>query len=283
MSPLWVAIKKNRGAHLSFWFLMTLVILAVFAPWVSPHSPTQVYPEHFRQPPIWLAGGGWPFILGTDDLGRDLLSRLIYGARVSLMVGFMVVSLSLSVGLILGVLAGYFGGRVDALIMRFVDVLMSLPSILLAIVIVAVLGPSLTNSVIAVSVVSLPNFIRIIRGAVLAEKVKSYVDASHGFGSTHFRVAVLNILPNCVAPIIVQSTLGFSDGILNVAALGFLGLGAQPPTPEWGAMLSDSKAYIESAWWLVTLPGLCILFVVLCFNILGDGLRDALDPKLKGR
>ncbi len=283
LAPVWRALKKNRGALISFWFLVFLTTVAVFAPWLSPHSPTQVYTEHFRSPPVWMSGGSFEFFLGTDDLGRDLLSRLMYGARVSLAVGLMVVSLSLSVGLVLGVLAGYFGGRLDSLIMRLVDILMSLPSILLAIVIVAVLGPSLTNSVIAVSVVSLPNFIRIIRGAVMAEKMKSYVDATHGFGASHFRVAVLNILPNCMAPIIVQATLGFSDGILNVAALGFLGLGAQPPTPEWGAMLSDSRAYIESAWWLVTLPGLCILVVVLSFNILGDGLRDALDPKLKGR
>lgn len=278
---LWKTLSKNKAAILSLGLLVFFVFLAVFAPWVAPYSPTEIHTDSFSLPPFFVEGGTFQFPLGTDDLGRDLLSRLIYGARVSLGVGLMVVTLSVIVGVSLGVLAGYAGGWIDSVIMRSVDIMMSLPSILLAIVVVSILGPSLFNAILAVSVVALPAFIRIVRAAVLDEKNKAYVTASVNFGANHWRLAVLSILPNCLAPIIVQATLGFSDGILNAAALGFLGLGAQAPTPEWGVMLSDARAYIESAWWLVTLPGLCILVVVLSFNILGDGLRDALDPKLK--
>jgi ABC-type dipeptide/oligopeptide/nickel transport system permease subunit len=275
------ALAKNKGALISLSLLVLLTLVAVFAPLVAPFSPSQVHEAGLGLPPSFAANGVSGFFLGTDDLGRDTFSRLIYGARVSLGVGLMVVLLSATFGIFLGLLAGYFGGWFDAVVMRAVDILMSLPSILLAIVVVSVLGPSLLNAVIAVSMVALPGFIRVVRSSVLAEKSKTYVSASKGFGASHFRIAVQNVLPNCMAPIIVQATLGFSDGILNVAALGFLGLGAQPPTPEWGVMLSDARAYIENAWWLVTLPGLCILVVVLSFNLLGDGLRDALDPKLK--
>ncbi|MCB0384984.1 MAG: ABC transporter permease subunit [Bdellovibrionales bacterium] len=278
---LWRSFCRNKGALGSLIMLAVLSAIALFAPLVAPHDPTWVFEGSHNIPPFWMAGGNSGFLLGTDDIGRDVLSRLIYGARVSLGVGLMVVTLTLAVGGFLGLVAGYFGGWIDSVILRAVDVLMSLPSILLAIVVVAVLGPSLTNAVIAVSIVALPSFIRIVRASVLAEKAKPYVDATVSFGAGHTRIAVKNILPNCMAPIIIQATLGFSDGILNAAALGFLGLGAQPPTPEWGVMLSDARSYIESAWWLVTLPGVCILVVVLCFNLLGDGLRDALDPKLK--
>ncbi|MCB0366852.1 MAG: ABC transporter permease subunit [Bdellovibrionaceae bacterium] len=278
---LWRSFCRNKGALASLVLLTVLSLVALLAPWVAPHDPTWVNEGALNIPPFWMTGGSVEFLLGTDDIGRDVLSRLIYGARVSLGVGLMVVTLTLATGSFFGLLAGYFGGWVDSVILRAVDILMSLPSILLAIVVVAVLGPSLTNAVIAVSIVALPSFIRIVRASVLAEKAKPYVDATVSFGASHTRIAVRNILPNCMAPIIVQATLGFSDGILNAAALGFLGLGAQPPTPEWGVMLSDARSYIESAWWLVTLPGVCILVVVLCFNLLGDGLRDALDPKLK--
>ncbi|MCB0340949.1 MAG: ABC transporter permease subunit [Pseudobdellovibrionaceae bacterium] len=283
MSALWKRLISNRGSLLGLVILIAFVVVALAAPWLSPSTPEAVHEEALKIPPVWANGGSMAFPLGTDDLGRDLLSRLIYGARVSLGVGVLVVFLSLLLGGTLGVIAGYFGGWVDSFIMRMVDILMSIPTILLAIVVVAVLGPSLINGVIAVSIVGLPGFIRIVRAAVLAEKAKPYVDAAVGFGASHWRVAAKNIVPNCMAPIIVQATLSFSDGILNVAALGFLGLGAQPPTPEWGVMLADSRAYIESAPWLVTLPGVCILIVVLSFNILGDGLRDALDPKLRGQ
>ncbi|MCB0422050.1 MAG: ABC transporter permease subunit [Bdellovibrionales bacterium] len=273
----------SKGALMGLILLVLFVSVALGAQWLAPHSPEEVFSESLNLPPFWADDAHQSHLLGTDDLGRDSLSRLIYGARVSLGVGALVVILSMIVGTALGLAAGYLGGWTDQVIMRGVDVLMSLPSILLAIVVVAILGPGLMNGIIAVSIVALPGFIRVVRAAVLTEKAKTYVDASICLGASSWRISLFQILPNCMAPIIVQSTLGFSDGILNVAALGFLGMGAQAPTPEWGAMLSDSRAYIESSPWLVMLPGLCILLVVLSFNILGDGLRDALDPKLKGR
>lgn len=270
---------ENKGATIAAAVLLVVVCLSILAPVVSPYDPLTVNPEHLRLPPVWSEGGGYEHFLGTDSIGRDVLSRLIHGARVSLGTGLLVVILSLSFGMLLGTLAGYFSGWVDSLITRMMDILMSLPSILLAIVIAAVLGPSLVNGIVAVSIVALPGFVRVIRAAVMAEKAKLYTDASQCLGASHFRTMVKHILPNCLAPVTVQATLGFSDGLLNVAALGFLGLGAQGATPEWGLMLAGGKGYMSSNPWLVTLPGLCILVVVLCFNILGDGLRDAFDPK----
>jgi ABC-type dipeptide/oligopeptide/nickel transport system permease subunit len=280
-SKFWKKFKRNKGALASLGVLVVLVGVAVLAPWIAPHSPIEVHEGQLRTVPFWSEGAVAGYPLGTDDLGRDTFSRLIFGARISLGVGALVVVLSLFIGGLLGLVAGYFAGWIDNLVVGLVDILMSLPSILLAIAVVAVLGPSLMNGVIAVSVVALPGFIRIVRAAVINEKQKLYVDASTSFGASDFRKIFVSILPNCLAPIIVQATLGFSDGILNVAALGFLGLGTQPPTPEWGAMLADARHLMESSPWLVTLPGVCILIVVLCFNILGDGLRDAFDPKLK--
>lgn len=221
------------------------------------------------------------FILGTDDLGRDLLSRLIYGARISVGVGFLVTVLSLITGTLIGLVAGYKGGRVDALIMRLMDILMSLPSILLAIVVVAILGTGLFNAVIAVSIIKIPSFVRLVRASVIVEKEKDYIIASRSFGAGDLSQIFINIFPNVLAPLIVQSTLAFSDGILDIAALGFLGLGAQPPLPEWGTILVNAKNFFQSSPYIVTLPGVCILIVVLGFNLLGDGLRDALDPRLK--
>jgi ABC-type dipeptide/oligopeptide/nickel transport system permease subunit len=281
LSELYFELKKNRGAMIGVVIIFLATIIALLAPLLAPHDPTFVYSEALRLPPSFTVGGNSSFFLGTDDLGRDLLSRLIYGSRISLSVGFAVVILSLTTGTILGVVAGYFGGFIDKTIMRGTDLIMSLPSILFAIVIVAVLGPGISNAIIAVSIVAVPNFIRIIRAQVMVEKNRQYVYAARLFGAGHFRIMFIEILPNCMAPLIVQASLGFSDGILNCAALGFLGLGAQAPMSEWGTMLSDARSYIESSPWMVTLPGLCILIVVLSFNLLGDGLRDALDPRLK--
>ncbi len=287
-SPLrefWYFFSQNKGAVVGLIFIIICTIVATFAPWLAPYPPDAdgIHPlflDHIKQFPVWQ-GGSWEFVLGTDDIGRDLLSRLIYGARVSLGVGFSVVCFSATIGSAIGLISGYAGGLLDKIIMRCTDILMSLPSILLAIVVAALLGPNLWNAIFAVSIVAIPGFIRIARAAVLAEKNKQYVTAVKSFGSGHFRVLILNILPNCVAPLIVQAALSFSDGILNVAALGFLGLGAQPPTAEWGTMLSDARKFNETAPYLVILPGLCILIVVLAFNLLGDGLRDTFDPKLK--
>ena len=278
---LFFELKKNKGSLIGIILIILSTLIALLAPILAPHDPTAVYTEALRLPPSFIAGGNSLFPLGTDDLGRDLLSRLIYGSRISLSVGFMVVILSLITGTILGVFAGFYGGFVDKTIMRITDLIMSLPSILFAIVIVAVLGPGISNAIVAVSVVAIPNFVRIIRAQVMVEKNRQYVSAAKLYGAGHFRLMFIEILPNCMAPLIVQATLGFSDGILNCAALGFLGLGAQAPMAEWGTMLSDARSFIESSPWMVTLPGLCILIVVLSFNLLGDGLRDALDPRLK--
>lgn len=277
----WNSLSRNHGAVVSLMFLLGVLLVALMAPLISPYSPETLFEGSFNLPPCWFQKGDHRFILGTDDIGRDLLSRLIFGARISMGVGVMVVSLSLLVGGSLGLLSGYVGGWVDQMILRSVDALMALPSILLALVVVAVLGPGLWHAVLAVSFISLPPFIRIVRASVSAQILKPYVEATVSFGASHWRIALGHILPNCLAPLIVQVALGFSDGILNVAALGFLGLGAQPPTPEWGAMLADSRLFMESSWWLVTFPGLCILLVVLGFNLLGDGLRDAWDPRLR--
>lgn len=280
-SELYFELKKNRGAMIGIIIILISLLIALLAPLIAPHNPAEVFPEALRLPPSFSQGGQSSFFFGTDDIGRDLLSRLIYGSRISLAVGFSVVVLSLIAGTILGVIAGFYGGIIDRIIMRFTDLIMSLPSILFAIVIVAVLGPGITNAIVAVSIVAVPNFIRIIRAQVMVEKNRQYVSAAKLFGASNFRIMFVEILPNCMAPLIVQASLGFSDGILNCAALGFLGLGAQAPMSEWGTMLSDARSYIESSPWMVTLPGLCILVTVLSFNLLGDGLRDALDPRLK--
>jgi ABC-type dipeptide/oligopeptide/nickel transport system permease subunit len=277
----WFQFKQNKGALAGASFVTFVALVAMLAPWIAPHDPIQIFDTALRVPPFWSDSHQFNFLLGTDDVGRDLLSRIIYGARVSMSIGFFVVIFNMTIGLVLGLVAGSFGGLVDAVIMRLMDIILALPSILLAIVVVAVLGPNLINTVLAVGIVTLPNVVRVVRASVLTEKQKNYVIASRSFGAGWFRIYVINVLPNCMAPLLVQASFGFSDGILNAAALGFLGLGAQPPTPEWGTMLSDSRAYIESAPYLVTIPGLCILAVVVAFNILGDGLRDALDPKGK--
>lgn len=281
LSELFFELKKNKGSMIGIVIIILASIVALTAPLLAPHDPTKIYSEFLRLPPSFTEGGNSQFFFGTDDLGRDLLSRLIYGSQISLAVGFAVVIISLTTGTILGVVAGYYGGFIDKTIMRLTDLIMSLPSILFAIVIVAVLGPGISNAIVAVSIVAVPNFVRIIRAQVMVEKSRQYVSAARLFGASNFRIMFIEILPNCMAPLIVQASLGFSDGILNCAALGFLGLGAQAPMSEWGTMLSDARSYIESSPWMVTLPGLCILIVVLSFNLLGDGLRDALDPRLK--
>ena len=261
--------------------ILVLAAVAIFAGVLAPHPPNEQYRETFLAPPVWLEGGTFRFILGTDDVGRDILTRIIFGARVSLSIGFVVVTLALASGIALGLIAGFFGGVIGIAIMRAMDVMLALPSLLLAIVIVAILGPSLINAAMAVVIVQLPHFVRLTRAAVITEMSKDYVTASRVSGAGIVRLMVITVLPNCMAPLIVQATLGFSTAVLDLAALGFLGMGAQPPTPEWGTMLANSLQFIQRAWWVVTFPGLAILITVLAFNLLGDGLRDALDPKLK--
>jgi dipeptide transport system permease protein len=284
MTPIqefWHYFKRNKGAVIGLSYIILMLLIALFANLLAPHAPAEQFRDALLHPPVWQEGGSWKFILGTDDVGRDVLSRLMYGARLSLLVGCMVVVLSLILGVVFGLMAGYLGGVVDAVIMRLVDIMLALPSLLLALVLVAIFGPSIVNASLAITFVALPHYIRLTRAAVLVEVNRDYVTASSVAGAGTLRQMFVNILPNCLAPLIVQASLGFSNAILDMAALGFLGMGAQPPTPEWGTMLSDVLQYAQSAWWVVTFPGVTILLTVLAFNLMGDGLRDALDPKLK--
>ncbi|MBD2780203.1 dipeptide ABC transporter permease DppC [Xenorhabdus szentirmaii] len=281
MQEFWYYFKRNKGAVIGLIYIILMLLVALLAGILAPHGPAEQFRDALLTPPAWQEGGSWQFILGTDDVGRDILSRLMYGARLSLLVGCLVVLMSLIMGIALGVLAGYFGGIVDIIVMRVVDIMLALPSLLLALVLVAIFGPSIVNASLALTFVALPHYIRLTRAAVLVEVNRDYVTASQVAGAGAMRQMFINILPNCLAPLIVQASLGFSNAILDMAALGFLGMGAQPPTPEWGTMLADVLQFTQSAWWVVTFPGLAILLTVLAFNLMGDGLRDALDPKLK--
>jgi len=277
----WLSFSRSRGAMIGLGLVVALLLLAVFAEVVAPHPPNEQYRESFLTPPAWAEGGSMRFILGTDPVGRDILSRIIYGTRLSLLIGLISVVISLSLGVVLGLVAGYFRGLTETVIMRMMDVMLALPSLLLAIAVVAILGPGLANAMYAIAIVLLPHYVRLARAAVIGEAGKEYVASSRIAGAGTMRIMFNTILPNCTAPLIVQATLGFSTAILDAAALGFLGLGAQPPTPEWVSMLASALEFIQRAPWVVTFPGLAILITVLAFNLMGDGLRDALDPKLK--
>jgi dipeptide transport system permease protein len=281
LGEFWHAFAQNRGAMLGLGLAVTLIALALFAGVIAPHSPYEQYRDFTLTPPLWRPGGQSSFILGTDAVGRDMLSRLIYGTRLSLLIGLISVAISLSLGVVLGLVAGYLRGWIETTIMRLMDVMLALPSLLLAIAVVAILGPGLINAMYAIAIVLLPHYVRLARAAVIAEAGKEYVQSSKIAGAGTLRIMFNTILPNCLAPLIVQATLGFSSAILDAAALGFLGLGAQPPTPEWGSMLADALEFIQRASWVVTFPGLAILVTVLAFNLMGDGLRDALDPRLR--
>ncbi|MBN9062007.1 MAG: dipeptide ABC transporter permease DppC [Rhizobiales bacterium 65-9] len=281
LREFWTYFSANRGAVAGLVVIALVFLLALFADFIAPHSPYVTNNAVFLKPPFWQDGGSLSYPLGTDAIGRDILSRLLYGARLSLMIGVAVVALSIVVGVILGLIAGFFRGATEIVIMRAMDIVLTLPSLLLAIVIVAILGPGLMNAMLAVAIVVLPHYVRITRAAVIAETSKDYVTAARVTGAGTLRLMFKEVLPNCAAPLIVQATLGVSTAILDAAALGFLGLGAQPPAPEWGTMLADAREFVLRAWWVVTFPGVAILVTVLAFNLLGDGLRDALDPKLK--
>jgi dipeptide transport system permease protein len=278
---LWRAFAQGRGALVGVALVATLIALAIGADFIAPHSPIEQFRDFELAPPAWHAGGSMRFLLGTDAVGRDIVSRLIYGTRLSLAIGAISVAISLSIGTVLGLVAGFFRGVVDTAIMRLTDVMLALPSLLLAIAVVAILGPGLINAMYAIAIVLVPHYVRLARAAVIAQAGREYVTSSRIAGAGALRLMFATILPNCVAPLIVQATLGFSNAILDAAALGFLGLGAQPPTPEWGAMLASALEFIQRAPWVVTSPGLAILVTVLAFNLTGDGLRDALDPKLR--
>jgi dipeptide transport system permease protein len=281
LAEFWHYFAVNKGAVAGLVVFLLLILMALIAPVLAPYDPGQQFRDHLLTPPAWEEGGTTMFLLGTDAVGRDMLSRLIFGARYSLAIGLVVVSTALVCGVVLGLLAGYFRGWVDVVVMRLMDIILAFPSLLLALVLVAILGPGLVNAMIAIAVVLQPHFARLTRAAVMTEKNREYVISSRVAGAGHLRLMFVTILPNCLAPLIVQATLSFSNAILEASALGFLGMGAQPPTPEWGTMLAEAREFILRAWWVVTLPGLAILITVLAINLMGDGLRDALDPKLK--
>lgn len=281
LRDFWHYFAQNRGAVVGLVVFASLVAVALLAPLIAPHPPNVQYRDALLTPPVWLEGGNPAYLLGTDAIGRDILSRLMHGARFSLMIGVVVVTIALIGGVTIGLVVGYFGGWLDTLVMRVMDVILAFPSLLLALVLVAVLGPGLINAMIAIAIVLQPHFARLTRASVMSEKGREYVISSRVAGAGHMRLMLVTILPNCLAPLIVQATLSFSSAILDAAALGFLGMGAQPPAPEWGTMLAEAREFILRAWWVVTFPGLMILVTVLAINLIGDGLRDALDPKLK--
>lgn len=284
MQSFWLfltALAKNKGALIGLMVIIFVVFTAIFADVISPYSPSEQYRDAFLRPPFWSANGSFEHLLGTDAVGRDLYSRIIHGARYSMLIGALVVVISLVIGILIGVISGYVGGILDFMIMRIIDILLAFPSLLLALVVATILGPGLTSAIIAVTIVQLPHFIRLTRAGIIQEKSKDYYIASKVLGASPLRLMIVTLLPNSFSPLIVQATLNFSNAILDAAALGFLGLGAQPPLPEWGAMLADSREFILSAWWVITFPGLAIMLVVLSINIFGDGLRDVLDPRLK--
>jgi len=277
ISQLW----RNKTAVAGLVIVTGFILMAIFAPLLSPHDPlaTSLYDQ--IKPPVWHETGTWKNILGTDELGRDTLSRIIYGARVSLTVAIVSVGIAFTLGTLLGCISGYYKGFWDSLIMRIMDMILAFPYLLLAIVVVAFLGPSLKNAMMAIGITYVPRFARIVRGSVLEECEKDYVMAARAVGARDWRILFIGILPNCLGPLIVQTTLSMASAILDAAALSFLGLGAQPPTPEWGGMIARSRALILRASWVMTFPGIAILLAVLGFNLLGDGLRDALDPRLR--
>jgi dipeptide transport system permease protein len=281
LASFWRSFASNRGALLGLLLLGGVLLCALAAPWLAPHDPTEQFRDALLTPPMWAEGGKALYPLGTDDVGRCLLSRLLHGARLSLTIGALAVGLALLPGIALGLVAAFFPHGWGTAILRLMDVMLALPSLLLAIAVVAVLGSGLVNTTLAIALVAVPSYVRLVRAQAMAEMGKDYVVASRMAGAGTLRLMFSTVLPNCMAPVIVTATMGFSDAILTAAALGFLGLGAQPPTPEWGTMLASARDYIERANWVVTFPGAAILVTVLAINLMGDGLRDALDPRLQ--
>jgi peptide/nickel transport system permease protein len=271
----WRRLKRRKGAMAALVVVVLLILVAVLAPWIAPYDPTKTSFAMVRKAPSWAH---W---LGTDEVGRDILSRVIFGARASLSAGLVSVSIAVGAGVPLGLLAGYAGGWVDAVISRIVDAMLAIPFLILAIALAAFLGPSLGNAMIAIGVTATPVFVRLTRGQTLAAKVEDYVEAARAVGNPHWRIALRHVLPNIVPPLLVQASLAIAGAIIAEAALSFLGLGQQPPAPSWGSMLNTAQRFIAQAPWMAFWPGFAIFFAVLSFNLLGDGLRDALDPRHK--
>jgi ABC-type dipeptide/oligopeptide/nickel transport system permease subunit len=271
----WRQLRQHKTALLGLIVLGAFLVVTSLAPAVLPYDPNAADLDHVLQPPALTH----PF--GTDHLGRDLLTRVVYGTRVSFLIGILAVMLSASVGVPVGLLSGVRGGLVDLGVQRFVDLLLAFPGFLLALTLIAVLGVGVTNVVISVGLAAVPLYIRLVRGVALSVKEHAYIEAARAAGAGEGRILVRHVLPNCLAPLIVQSTLRMGDAILTAAGLGFLGLGVKPPTPEWGTMLGEGQSYVFSSWYIATFPGLAIFLAVIAANLLGDGLRDALDPRLK--
>jgi peptide/nickel transport system permease protein len=269
----WLRLLRRRGAMVGLVTVIFFILIAVFASSIAPHDPMLTSWSAVRKAP------SMQHLFGTDEIGRDVLSRIIWGARASLLAGLVSVGIAISLGVPIGLLAGYVGGWVDSLISRFTDAMLAVPFLILAIALAAFLGPSLTNAMIAIGVSATPIFIRLTRAQVLSVKVEDYIEAARAVGNPHWRIALRHILPNILPPLIVQATLTIAAAIIAEASLSFLGLGQQPPAPSWGSMLNTAKNYVDNAPWMAIWPGLSIFLLVLSFNLLGDGLRDALDPK----
>ena len=276
----WVIFRHNKGAMIGLIVLSFILLMALIGPWIAPHDPAHQFNTSILVPPIWNDAGNFQYFFGTDDLGRDMLSRLLYGARLSLQLTFMVVLIAALIGIVIGAAAAFINPTLRSLLMRIMDLLLSFPSLLLAIAIVAIIGPGLPNAIYAVVIVLVPQFVRITQSSISEELNKDYVMAARLDGAKKLRLLTHHVWPNIIPALIVQLTFSFSTALLDIAALGFLGLGAQPPMAEWGTMLSESRAFIQFAPWTMTLPGLAIFLTVLSINLVGDGVRDALDPRL---
>ncbi|MBU5311670.1 ABC transporter permease [Tissierella carlieri] len=276
-SEVWRRLRKNKMAMLGLTIIVILILLALFADIIADYEEVAIK----MNTSIRLQGPSKEHILGTDELGRDIFARMIHGARVSLKVGIIAVGIAIIIGGTLGAIAGFYGGKLDNVIMRAMDIFLAIPSILLAIAIVSALGTSMLNLMIAVGISSIPSYARIVRASVLSIKDQEFIEAAKAIGAKDTRIILKHILPNSMAPIIVQGTLGVAGAILSTAGLSFIGLGIQKPAPEWGAMLSSGRQFIREAWHVTTFPGIAIMITILSLNLLGDGLRDALDPRLK--
>lgn len=274
---IWRRLKKNKMAVLGLIIISIIVVVALFADVIADFE-TVVIKQNLSEKLQAPSGKHW---LGTDEFGRDIFARLIHGARVSLKVGMLAVGISIIAGGGLGAIAGYYGGRFENVVMRIMDIFLAVPSILLAIAIVSALGPNLLNLMITIAISSIPTYARIVRASVLSIRDQEFVEAAKAIGASDKRIILKHIIPNALAPVIVQGTLGVAGAILSIAGLSFIGLGIQPPAPEWGAMLSGGRQYLRYAWWVTTFPGVAIMITILSLNLLGDGLRDALDPRLK--
>lgn len=275
LKEVWIRLTRNKAAMFGLLVIVMLILIAIFAPLIAPY--------HYDEQNLKMANvlPSWKHLMGTDNFGRDIFSRIIYGSRISLQVGFIAVGIGVLIGGTLGSVAAYYGGIADNVIMRFIDILLAIPSTLLAISIAAALGPGLTNAMIAVGVGTVPNYARVVRASVLTVKEREFIEAARCIGVKDYKIILKHIIPNAMAPLIVQATIGVASAILSAAALSFIGLGIQPPTPEWGAMLSAGRSYIRDYWHIVTFPGVTIMITIFSLNLFGDGLRDALDPRLK--